>query len=201
MKHQHKRYAGVVGRKPPRYDVPKAAPRPLRLVQQFVNTVDHENAREWLGSEDELEAWLVEHGLPSTGADAEHARVVREAFRALLVANNDRSDPPPEALCALNASAERAPVAIRLDPPGRPVLVGNEWLGALLAAAFAALLDPRWPRLKACRNCGWAFYDESRNRSARWCSMLLCGNRLKTRDYRARRGAAPARRRRDRTVT
>src|SRR5919197_2429911 len=80
VKHQHKRYAGVVGRKPPRYDVPKAAPRPLRLVQHFVNTGDHENAREWLGSEDEVEAWLVEHGLPSTGADAEHARVVREAF-------------------------------------------------------------------------------------------------------------------------
>ena len=35
--------------KAPRYDVPKAAPQPLRLVQAFVNTVDLENEREWLG--------------------------------------------------------------------------------------------------------------------------------------------------------
>jgi len=39
----------------------------------------------------------------------------------------------------------------------------------------------------ACRNCHWSFYDYSPNRSATWCSMQLCGNRKKTRDYRRRR--------------
>ena len=43
-----------------------------------------------------------------------------------------------------------------------------------------------WERLKACPQCGWSFYDYSRNRSATWCSMSLCGNRLKTRAYRRR---------------
>ena len=38
----------------PRYDVPKAAPEPLRLVQRFVNTVDHEHRREWIGTTAEL---------------------------------------------------------------------------------------------------------------------------------------------------
>ena len=35
-----------------------------------------------------------------------------------------------------------------------------------------------WNRLKVCPNddCAWAFYDESRNRSRRWCSMNVCGN-------------------------
>jgi len=32
----------------PRYDLPNAAPEPLRLVQLFVNSLDHEHGREWL---------------------------------------------------------------------------------------------------------------------------------------------------------
>ena len=66
-------------------------------------------------------------------------------------------------------------------------------LGRVLAASFTAIADGSWRRLKACRNhgCRWAFYDYSKNRSASWCSMQLCGNRTKTRAYRARR-ARPA---------
>jgi predicted RNA-binding Zn ribbon-like protein len=41
----------------------------------------------------------------------------------------------------------------------------------------------------------WVFYDRSRNRSRHWCSMGVCGNRAKTRTYRAKRasGDTPAR--------
>ncbi|MDQ3777760.1 MAG: CGNR zinc finger domain-containing protein [Actinomycetota bacterium] len=46
--------------------------------------------------------------------------------------------------------------------------------------------DGSWQRLKTCRNCGWAFWDESKNRSGVWCSMQLCGSRLKVRRYRNR---------------
>ena len=35
-------------RKPPRYDVPNAAPEPLRFVQEFVNTVNLETGEDWL---------------------------------------------------------------------------------------------------------------------------------------------------------
>jgi predicted RNA-binding Zn ribbon-like protein len=52
------------------------------------------------------------------------------------------------------------------------------------------MLDGSWSRLKACRQCGWAFYDYSRNRSGSWCSMQLCGNRTKTRAYRRRQHTA-----------
>jgi len=38
-------------------------------------------------------------------------------------------------------------------------------------------------------DCQWAFYDRSKNRSGRWCSMRTCGNRTKTRAYRTRRRA------------
>jgi predicted RNA-binding Zn ribbon-like protein len=41
----------------------------------------------------------------------------------------------------------------------------------------------------ACANddCQWAFYDRSRNHGGTWCDMATCGNKLKNRDFRARR--------------
>lgn len=40
-------------------------------------------------------------------------------------------------------------------------------------------------RVKQCEGdpCGWLFYDTSRNKSRRWCSMADCGNRAKARRF------------------
>ena len=65
-------------------------------------------------------------------------------------------------------------------------------MALVLVAAFEAMLDGSWPRLKACRNCGWVFFDTSKNRSGSWCSMQICGNRTKTRAYRRRKSAEAA---------
>ena len=56
----------------------------------------------------------------------------------------------------------------------------------MVAAVHAGMEEGAWERLKACTNggCVWAFYDRSKNRSGRWCSMDICGNRIKTRTYR-----------------
>jgi hypothetical protein len=61
-------------------------------------------------------------------------------------------------------------------------------LGRLLALVTAAIEDGTWRRLKVCPadDCRWAFYDESRNRSATWCDMKVCGNRAKVRGFRER---------------
>jgi predicted RNA-binding Zn ribbon-like protein len=179
----------------PRYDVPKAAPTPLRLVQAFVNTVDLEHEREWLMDPDALAAWGREWKLVAPGtrfgqADLRRALELREAFRALLVANRD-GRPTADTLATLTGAARAARFTVAFERGGPPRLVpqatGVEGLcGRLVAVATTAMLDGSWPRLKACRNCRWAFFDESKNRSARWCSMALCGNRLKTRAYRRR---------------
>ena len=175
----------VSRRRPPQYDLPKAAPGPLRIVQVLVNTTD--------GHERELlPEWLEEHGTAATPAALARARDVREALRALLVANNERSPAPEEAVATLERAAARAHLSIRFAPPGElvPLADGVDGaLGRVLGAALASMWDGSWVRLKACRNCHWAFYDESRNRSAAWCSMQLCGNRLKTRAYRRRKRA------------
>jgi predicted RNA-binding Zn ribbon-like protein len=167
----------------PLYDLPKAAPAPLRLVQLFVNTADHESGSEWLSDQAALDAWLAEHELPR-GASLRQTLEVREALRALLRANNGQPG-STAAISTLNDAATA--LAITLDDDGRVRISADAALGRIVAVAVTAMLDGTWPRLKVCRNCDWSFYDYSKNRSASWCSMQLCGNRLKTRAYRRRR--------------
>ena len=163
----------------PRYDVPKAAPEPLRQVQLFLNGVDLHNEAEW------LPGWLEERGL---GGERERAVELREAIRSLVLANNGLPV-DPAAIETINGAAER--VAVRLDDAGQPRLEPEQdALDEVVAIVLRAMLDGSWPRLKACRNCRWSFYDYSPNRSATWCSMQLCGNRKKTREYRRRRRLA-----------
>jgi len=181
--------------KVPRYDLPKSAPAPLRLVQEFVNTSDREHGRELLPGRAELRTWLRTRNLIAQRAnvqpsDVRRTRELREALRALLVAHSAGTTPQLAELEALNRVADRARVGIAFGERGVEVVVRargvDRALGEIVAIVVAAVRDGRWAHLKACRNCHWAFYDYSRNHSATWCSMALCGNRLKTRAYRRR---------------
>jgi len=186
----------VTPAKAPRYDVPRAAPQPLRIVQEFINTTDREHGREWLGTPAVLAEWLAARGIepPATNADGdvERAHELREALRVLIRANNGVGS-EAEALDVVNGFAERALLGLHATPAGVELVVGADGidgaLGGVVRVVFLAMLDGTWWRLKGCRNdhCTWAFYDASKNRSASWCSMQLCGNRLKTRSYRRRR--------------
>jgi predicted RNA-binding Zn ribbon-like protein len=173
----------VPKRLPPRYDLPKAAPEPLRLVQLFLNTKDHEHGREWIGTPAELRDWLRERGFAAT-ADADAvARVhrVRAALHRFLLGTAG-------AAAELDEEAKHAPLRVSFDGGGLvPVERGvDAFLARLFAIVHDTMLDGSWARLKGCKNCHWVFYDESKNRSATWCSMELCGNRLKTTRYRRR---------------
>ena len=179
----------------PRYDLPNAAPEPLRLVQLFVNTVDREHGREWLPTPAALKEWFGARGVRVEGdlgeEDLRRAHDLRESLRALLRANNGALL-EQDAVAVLNEAA--LGVVPRLDAGAvglQPMREGFDGaLGHVTAVALEAMLEGSWRRLKACRQCGWAFYDYSKNRSASWCSMALCGNRLKTRAYRRRRAEA-----------
>jgi predicted RNA-binding Zn ribbon-like protein len=182
----------------PRYDVPKAAPEPLRLVQLFVNTVDHEHGRELLGSQAELRSWLGKHlsieVARTKPGQLERAIELRESLRTLLLRNNGFVRSPPT-VGAINRAARAAKLSIQVTPSAQvtvePEVGGVDGaLGQIVAVALEAMLDGTWQRLKACRQCEWSYYDYSRNRSARWCSMTICGNRAKTKAYRRRKARA-----------
>lgn len=174
------------------------APRTLRLVQEFINTYNIERSHLGLRTDEfaapaDLRRWLTVRGLLRGSAavrpdDVRRAVEVREALRRLALAHN-RMPATAEAAAALARLARDARLVVRVRPegtmsldPDAPGVVGA--LGRLLAAALVAQMDGTWRRLKACRRCHWAFYDQSRNRSGAWCSMSICGNRVKARTFR-----------------
>lgn len=61
----------------------------------------------------------------------------------------------------------------------------------------SAIVNKQWGRLKACPDCKWVFYDQSRNGSKRWCGMYAegeggraCGTIAKVKRHRAKRKAS-----------
>jgi len=59
---------------------------------------------------------------------------------------------------------------------------GLDWLLAAVARSGAeTIAEGPCARLRLCANphCGLLFYDNSRTRRRRWCSMAACGNRNK----------------------
>jgi predicted RNA-binding Zn ribbon-like protein len=185
----------------------QALPDRLEVVRDFVNTLDVELGTDSLGAPEDLRSWCAERDLLGPleilgEADRRRALEVREALRSMLRANAGET-PQEDALGVLNRVARNARLIVRFDARGgaalEPDSVGMEGaIGRILAIAYTAASQGTWARLKACgeHTCLWAFYDHSKNRSRTWCSMAVCGNRSKTRNYRRRHapastGAAP----------
>lgn len=170
-------------------DIPEA----MRRVIAFVNTIDVEARTDAIATPDDLAAWSQEQGLLAAGEtvsaeDVRAARDLREALRAALVAHDEH-----DATAADGAALATVPLHLTIRGDGSVDLVAagsgrSPVLGRLAAAIPAAMADGTWWRTKVCPrdDCLWAFYDRSRNRSRRWCSMEVCGNREKTRTFRER---------------
>ncbi len=174
-----------------------AAPGALRIVQAFLNSADLEDGRDDFGDTDGLRSWIDAHDLAPasialTDADPSRAIAFREGLRDRIMAHSD--DPVPEGWAARRRGEPDAiPLLFafgeadepRLDPGGTGI---DAVFGRLAAIIYTASVDGTWERLKICRNdvCRWAFYDASKNRSGVWCSMAVCGARLKARSWRER---------------
>jgi predicted RNA-binding Zn ribbon-like protein len=169
------------------------APGRLALLQRFVNTHNHDFPPDWdrLGTAEKAQDWLREKRLIApgdrvSGAEAAGLRELREALRALVVANRGER-PDAAALEVVRQAASTATLRVAFDDAGATSLTPDGPVAALLEILHEAQLTGHWPRLKACRHCEYAFYDRSKNRSAAWCAMAICGNRSKNRAYYARR--------------
>lgn len=65
-------------------------------------------------------------------------------------------------------------------------------LWPIVRSAADLLTSGEGGRVRECaaHDCAWLFFDESRNRSRRWCNMQTCGNRAKVDRFRARQRGA-----------
>ena len=129
---------------------------------------------------------------------AAEARALREWFRTLLQrwqAKGDRAlrEADIERLNALMSLGPLTQVIVR-GPTGvelhhQRALTGPGTLTAELAAVCADLLVCQ-PHNKVCKcenpACPLLFADDKRGPRRRWCSMAVCGNRMKVAAHRAR---------------
>ena len=170
-------------------------PGAVGLLQDFLNTADIESESDLVATPAALGEWLTNKGLvPAMGklTAAEHARALelRERLRDALEAITHGTS-PRTAFARLNQIAGQVPLRVRFGDAAHlePARRDAPALGPILATVYDALSDGALVRLKVCRNegCRWVFYDTSRNRSGVWCSMAICGNRMKGRTFRRRR--------------
>lgn len=169
----------------------------LEQLVAFLNTVDVEAGTDTLDDVRTATRWAVEHGLlpeatTLTGADLERARALRDVLRRLALAHHE-GEVDPRDTAEFDAVARSLPLQATVDDMGSvglgPAAAGGTAAPArLVAAVVLAALTDGWPRVKVCPadDCQWAFVDQSRNRSRRWCAMGECGNRQKVRSYRER---------------
>jgi predicted RNA-binding Zn ribbon-like protein len=180
------------------------APGELALVQAFINShydLEVEHGADLFATPGSLRKWLLSRGLISARTrvgrgDVERATAVREGLRELARGSGSENGARANGAARLNDAAHGACVELRFIG-GRPQFVPERGggvpaaLGLVLALTAQAMLERTWSRLKICPgdDCGWAFYDHSRNQTGRWCSMSVCGGRAKSRShYRRRRG-------------
>jgi predicted RNA-binding Zn ribbon-like protein len=170
------------------------APGRLGLVQAFTNSfwdLDAAGADEWadVGG---YATWLARRGFDGARAtedDRRRAIRARAAIRGLARRRDEERE-----LAVLDELARATPLRVRFDPQPRHEAAGDgpdAALGLVLGVLAEAMAEGTWARVKACPgpHCGWLFYDASRNRSSQWCSMRICGNRVKGREFRARHRA------------
>jgi hypothetical protein len=161
----------------------------VELVVAFLNTLDVEQDTDVLDDPVRWREWVADQGLAPpligmpAGAQLGQVRSVRDALRATVIDGHG----PGGALPPTGGM-----VRVELHG-GVPTLVAVDPVGAVLAASARLAVLGDWDRVKICPadDCRWAFFDHSRNRSRTWCSMRVCGNRTKARNWRERARLRP----------
>jgi len=198
------RYAAAMSARLPQpaheADTTTPAPGDLELVRSFLSLHDHAagTSASLPPVAESLDWWFHDQGLLApeehpTEEELHWALAVRDALRT-MVAESMGADRDAGAIDLLNAAARETGLEVCFgctdDARFHPRESGiRRAIGRLLGIAFLAELDDSWHRLRECgdANCLAVFYDGSKNRSARWCSMQTCGNRNKVRRFRERR--------------
>lgn len=191
------------------------------LALDFLNTRPVQNGEpmELLSDFGALLRWFQASGLLSSreianlqrqsGESARERRTLeamrefREKLRNEVMAWEDGADVRRAALAELNGLLAAHPMLNKLQATGNETSMKlwfeprqPEDLFAPLAHSAAKLFaEADRSRVRKCGQCVLHFHDTSKKGTRRWCSMQLCGNRLKVAAY-ARRQRASMRARR-----
>ena len=137
----------------------------------------------------EARQWLLDNGGTGSAKEQRAVREVRDELQRLV-----RGETEPGGLAKFVAGVSYVPVvgqegiAWRLDAPA------DRRAAALAVLAWNHIHQEKPGRLRPCANpdCRLFLLDRSKANRARWCSMTVCGNRMKARRHytRVRDGSA-----------
>lgn len=125
-------------------------------------------------------SWLRAHGQRGSTGEWQAVRAARSALQAVV-----RGHEPADSLHQLLRGVSYRPsvsdvgVQWQLDAPA------DRTAAVRAVLAWDALRRTRPGRLRPCENpeCARFLIDHSKPNKARWCSMAVCGNRLKARRH------------------
>lgn len=185
------------------------------LALDFLNTklVLAERPTELLPNVDALVRWLVASGVltrqngktlatrwrdvPQASAFLRELLQFRERLRAVVVRQEAGVSVSDRFISELNLLLKKHPSVIALQRKGKKLdleaafeLEKPNDVWASIAVTVADLLAEASPmRLRKCEACIVHFLDTSKKGSRRWCSMNICGNKIKVAAYQQRRQA------------
>jgi predicted RNA-binding Zn ribbon-like protein len=185
-------------------------PDELANLYDFANSLDvrhftHHGVQhvqgDELGSPRELGAWMAARGLSWTGAKItpamfETALQLRASVRFYLERDPIERRRNKDAVQSLNKAMSLFPLLADARSDRMTLRGARDDALAGLSLVVAELYDGSvrgtLDRLKMCaaEECRRLFYDRSKPATRRWCMSTLCGNRIKTRNYRERQRGA-----------
>ena len=145
---------------------------------------------DYFADADHGRAWLADAGGLGTETELRHVLEVRQLLQTVV-----RGEQSPDVLAPVLRGAALLP-AITDGRIGWTLTVAPERELAVRAVLSWDTLAKESPgRLRPCANdeCRLFLIDHSKAGTARWCSMAVCGNRMKARrHYRRARGTQRA---------
>jgi predicted RNA-binding Zn ribbon-like protein len=125
-------------------------------------------------------AWLASAGGLGTEAELRHVLEVRRLLQAVV-----RGEQPPDVLASVLRGVTRVPAMTGGQITWTLSLPPERELAVRAVLAWDALARHSPGRLRPCANgeCRLFLIDHSKANAARWCSMAVCGNRMKARRH------------------
>jgi len=125
-------------------------------------------------------AWLASAGGIGTDEELRHVLQVRSALQAVV-----RGEQLPAVLAPFVRDAACVPDITDGQVAWTLSIAPERRLAVRAVLAWDALAKQSPGRLRPCANdeCRLFLIDRTRNSTARWCSMAVCGNRLKARRH------------------
>jgi predicted RNA-binding Zn ribbon-like protein len=141
-----------------------------------------------LADDDRASRWTADRGGTGSPTEVRHVRRVRDELQAVV-----RGDAPAS---LLQSTLSRARLVPEVDEAGvhwHLEVEEDRRLATRAVLAWGTVQEHLPGRLRPCGNheCRLFLLDRSRANSARWCSMAVCGNRMKARRHYRRRQGAP----------